>query len=200
MPMKTAKLAALVVAAAGVLVWAPPAHADSIIKNPGDHPDYRVELEPHGLLGWGRAWGGAGLGLGARASIPIVRNGFVQTLNNSVAISFGIDWVRYSDCYYHWRGVGYGCGASFFMFPVAMQWNFWLTEKWSVFGEPGLHVYHATYDANWCDPRFLGCAYPTTTSVDFAFYAGGRFHFNDKVSLTMRIGYPTLSVGASFFL
>lgn len=199
--MKTVKPAVALLVAAAALAVAPPAQADSIIKNPGDHPDYSVELEPHGLLGWQRHWVGTGFGLGARASIPIVKNGFVKTINNNVAISFGLDWVRYSDCYYYWRGSNYGCGASYLLAPVAMQWNFWLTEKWSVFGEPGLYIYHGFYDDYYCDPRFIGCRYPgDRTSVDFAFYAGGRFHFNDKVSLTMRIGYPTVSIGASFFL
>jgi hypothetical protein len=182
---------------------ATPARAESIIKNPGDHPDYKVELEPHGLFGWANLYRDNGFGVGARASIPIVQNGFVKTINNSVAISFGLDWLRYSGCYFYdrrgGRYDGYGCGASFFIFPVAMQWNFWLTPKWSVFGEPGLYVYHGVFD-DYCDNQFVGCAAPTRTSVQPAFYAGGRFHFNDSISLTMRIGYPTLSVGVSFFL
>jgi hypothetical protein len=186
------------------LAWPGTARADSIIKNPGDHPDYHVELEPHLLFGLARLYGGGGLGLGARASIPIVQNGFVPSINNSVAITFGLDWLRYSDCYYYdrraGRDVGYGCGASYFIFPVAMQWNFWLTEHWSVFGEPGLYVYHGVFDTGYCDPAFQACGYPTTTGVDLALWVGGRFHFNDKISLTMRIGYPDFSFGVSFFL
>jgi hypothetical protein len=182
-----------------------PAHAESIINNPGDHPDYKFELEPHGLLGWGHLYAGNGFGVGIRGSIPIVDNGFVKTINNSVAISFGLDWLRYSGCYYRgYRGrngsfADYGCGASYFIFPVAMQWNFWLTTRWSVFGEPGLYIYHGVYN-DFCDPNVFGpgCDPPTHTGVDFAFYAGGRFHFNEKVALTMRVGYPTLSVGVSF--
>jgi hypothetical protein len=34
----------------------------------------------------------------------------------------------------------------------------------------------------------------------FTLYAGGRYHFSDSVALTLRIGYPTLSVGVSFFM
>ena len=174
--------------------------AESIIKSPGDHPSYSVELEPHAVLGWGHLYRGNGFGVGARLSIPIVDNGFIKTINNSVAISFGLDWVRYSGCYYYDdRRLGYGCGASYFLLPVAMQWNFWLTKNWSVFGEPGLYVYHGVFNDDYCDARFRGCGYATRTSVDFAFYAGGRFHFSDKVALTMRVGYPTLSVGVSFF-
>jgi hypothetical protein len=175
------------------------AEAQSIIKSPGDHPSYKFELEPHLNFGWARHYAGNGLGLGARGSVVIVDNGFVPSINNSVAISFGIDWLRYGDCYYY-RGPGrYGCGASFFLFPVAMQWNFWLTPKWSVFGEPGLYIYHGIWD-DLCEPGFPGCVSPTRTSIAPAFWAGGRFHFNDTVALTMRIGYPTLSIGVSFLL
>ena len=176
------------------------ASAQSIIKNPGDHPTYAVELEPHLTLGWGHLYRGNGLGVGGRVSIKIVENGFVKSINNSVAIGLGLDWLRYGDCYYYdrrGRNVAYGCGASYFVLPVVMQWNFWLSPKWSVFGEPGLYVYHGVYD-NYCG-AFADCSYPTRTSVDFAFYAGGRFHFSDTVALTMRLGYPTASVGVSFF-
>ena len=74
------------------------ARAESIIKNPGDHPTYSVELEPHGLLGWGHLYRGNGLGLGARLTIPIVQNGFVPKINNSVGISFGFAWLSYGSC------------------------------------------------------------------------------------------------------
>ena len=38
------------------------------------------------------------------------------------------------------------------------------------------------------------------TYGDFTFAAGGRYHFSDKVALTMRVGYPFVSVGISFFV
>jgi hypothetical protein len=189
---------------AAVVASASSAQAQSIIKNPGDHPDYHVELEPHGLVApWQSLYGTTGWGLGFRASIPIVSNGFIPSVNNNVAISFGLDWSRYSGCYgYYYRGLyrsGYGCGgASYFMFPVAMQWNFWLTPKWSVFGEPGLFIYHAVFD-DYC-VGVVGCSYPTRTGVHPLFHAGARFHFNDTVALTMRIGYPYISIGVSFML
>lgn len=34
----------------------------------------------------------------------------------------------------------------------------------------------------------------------FVLYAGGRYHFTDDIALTMRIGYPTFSLGVSFLL
>jgi hypothetical protein len=202
---RMSKLVLAVVVVLAVSLLARPAAAQSIIKNPGDHPSYNVELEPHFTLGWGHLYRGGGFGLGGRVGLPIVENGFVPSINNSVAISLGLDWIRYSDCYYYHRvanaRTAYGCGASYFVFPVAMQWNFWLTPRWSVFGEPGLYIYHGVWD-DYCLDRagnvIPGCGYPTRTGVDIAFYAGGRFHFNDKVALTMRLGYPTASIGVSF--
>jgi hypothetical protein len=65
-----------------------------------------------------------------------------------------------------------------------MQWNFWLSRNWSVFGEPGGLV-------DFSDKK---------AKVHPAVYAGGRFHFTDRITLTMRIGHPTASVGVSFLL
>jgi hypothetical protein len=184
-----------------VFAFAEPALADrSIIKNPGNHPKYSFEAEPHAILG---LWGvpgpgdGTGLGLGFRGSVVIVDNGFIKTINNSVAISFGIDWIHYDIddwCGRYWRDrdrfyCDWDDDADLFWVPVTMQWNFWLSENWSVFGEPGLAL------------RVNDDHYDDDIDLDFVFYAGGRFHFNDDISLTMRIGWPSaLSVGVSFFL
>lgn len=166
-------VSALTVAALAA-VWTTTAHADeSIIKNPGDHPDYRFEAEPHGLLGFGGPFVGndANLGAGFRGTITILDNGFVKTINNSVGIGFGGD-------------IFFRRGGTFFI-PVVMQWNFWLTNHWSVFGEPGIGFAANAGNNN---------------VVHFAGYGGGRYHFNDRVSLTMRLGYPAISVGVSFLL
>jgi hypothetical protein len=145
---------------------------ESIIKHPGDHPSYRFEAEPHGLLGYGGPFGAASASLGAgfRGTIIFLDNGFVPSINNSVGIGFGGD-------IFFTHGV--------FFIPIVLQWNFWLSSQWSVFGEPGIG-FAANPEGN-------------HSAVNPALYAGARFHFNDKVALTLRIGYPSLSVGASFF-
>lgn len=175
--------------------------ADDTIKHPGDHPHYSVEVEPHLLLGWGSAYGSTGIGIGGRVSIPIVQDGFIKTINNSVAISFGLDFVHYSGCYDYGFAYNGNCGANYLFIPAVMQWNFFVAEHWSVFGEPGLYIYHGFFDTNYCASlvgnRF-NCSEPTTTGVGPAFYLGGRYHFSEHVALTMRIGYPSLSVGVSF--
>lgn len=175
--MRTMTLArALLALAAPLAVLAFPATAnaeESIIKSPGDHPPYRFEAEPHGLIGFGGPFRRhhSELGAGFRGTVIIVDNGFVPSINNSVGISFGADIFA-------------GRGTLFL--PVAMQWNFWLSPHWSVFGEPGIGFTVNDYaGVDWIHPVLM---------------AGGRYHFNDKVSVTLRIGYPAISVGASFFL
>ena len=146
---------------------------ESIIKTPGDHPNYRFEAEPHGLVGYGGPFnhGKSDFGAGFRGTIILLDNGFIKTINNSVGIGFGGDiFFRHGT----------------FFIPVVMQWNFWLSTHWSVFGEPGVG-FAANPEGNAGVLHFTG-------------YAGGRYHFNDRISLTMRLGYPSISVGASFFL
>jgi hypothetical protein len=163
--------AALVLAA--VTAGGPAGADESIIKNPGDHPDYRFEAEPHGLIGFAGPFerGRADFGAGFRGTIIIVDNGFIKSINNSIGIGFG------GDLFFR-RGT--------IFIPVVMQWNFWLTTHWSVFGEPGI--------------GFSPNAFRGRDVIHPALYLGGRYHFNEKISLTMRIGYPAISVGASFFL
>ena len=168
------------------------ARADDTIRNPGDHPTYKVEIEPHFLFGWGDVYASNGYGLGARFAIPVVENGFVPSINNSVAVSFGVDFLHYDACYFR----AAGCSANFLFFPVTMQWNFFVAQKWSVFGEPGLFLYKGFFDSI-CN-GIAGCNEPSLFGIRPALYLGGRYYFNEHVALTMRLGYPTFSVGISF--
>jgi hypothetical protein len=190
------------------------AQEHSIIKHPGDHPNYGVEIEPHVLASfiWTPARGD-GFGLGGRFSIPIVSNGFVSSINNNVAIGFGVDWAHYSGwcSRYYDFGVAYANCPSFNIlhFPVVMQWNFFLSTHWSVFGEPGLALTYGSFsgggDCSYYDRAgrliITNCGGPGGgwDFDPFVFFVGGRFHFNDKVSLTARLGWPYFSFGVSFF-
>ncbi|HET9956217.1 MAG TPA: hypothetical protein VFQ61_17035 [Polyangiaceae bacterium] len=180
------------------------AHAQSTIRHPGQRPHYDFELEPHLLLGAfdppGPAHGGDGLGLGFRGTIEVAPEGFISKLNDSVGVGFGMDWVHYSTSAARGRCSRFIDGPNgtlicaevdtqysrdYFYVPIVMQWNFWLARRWSVFGEPGLSLNF---------PRHRDM------SISPALYAGGRFHFSDQVTLTMRLGYPTFSLGVSFLL
>jgi hypothetical protein len=199
--------AALLVAVVVVLCCRVAA-ADDTIKRPGDHPSYAVEIEPHGLWGWTRYNYAPvdGFGLGVRFSIPVLDEGFVKTINDSVAIGFGVDWLHYSgsDCYDHYFGPHYAgpCynvgDANYLFFPVVMQWNFFVAQRWSIFGEPGVVIYHGFFDYCSSAPPGNPCENPHSTGIDLALYVGGRYHVAEHVALVLRIGYPTFSFGVSF--
>jgi hypothetical protein len=204
-------------AALALLFAAGRAHAQ--IHNPGDHPHYSVELEPHGLWDWGFGpdyVGTDGFGLGARATIPIIQDGPIGSINNSMGIGFGLDWAHYSNtCYggYYLPGFPHNptyypdCSANSLIFPVVMQWNFWLTPVISVFGEPGFAIEHwwvdfsypalPGYPAGYCPPGY--CSLDSTTVIP-VIQGGARFMFGKTVGLTVRVGVPYFSVGASFLL
>jgi hypothetical protein len=185
--MKTLPLlVSVALTTAGVLMLAPEARAN--IKSPHDHPDYKVELEPHGntvfyrrdyglryRYGRFRDFGDPEFGLGFRATIEVADPAFIPKINNTVGVSFGID---FTNCRY--------CRYDYTVFtPVTMQWNFFFNDKWSAFGDIGFILR---------TDGFYREVYP-----DFAMMIGGRYHFNDDVALTLRIGYPFISLGVSFF-
>jgi hypothetical protein len=183
--------------AACALTFTGNAHADTmIIRNPGDHSRYSFEAEPHLLLGLidpGGAASGTGIGAGFRGTVVLLQNGFVPSINNSIGIGFGADLVHYAHGAFHCSrdpltsGVSncnYDDSVNDLWFPVVMQWNFFLSRQWSVFGEPGLAA------------RYEG--YTRSLNIEPTLYLGGRWHFSDQMALTMRLGYPTFSVGVSF--
>ncbi|AUX47923.1 hypothetical protein SOCE26_094490 [Sorangium cellulosum] len=174
------------VALAGVALVALAPEAQANIKNPHDHPDYTAELEPHGNLAfWRRDYGLRGyrryrdfdteFGVGFRATIELGDPAFVPKINNTVGISFGVDITNCRYCYDDFTLIS----------PVTLQWNFFFNDKWSAFADLGVLVRSdGFYREAW---------------LDFATMIGGRYHFNDEVALTMRVGYPFFSVGVSFF-
>jgi hypothetical protein len=179
---------------AAVVLLPRTARADDTIKHPGDHPAYSFEVEPHVLLGWDGIYGNDGFGAGVRFAIPILDNGFVPNINNSVAIGFGIDLLHSPGCWYNGD-----CSANYIHVPVVLQWNFYVAKRWSVFGEPGLFFFHGFLSGCPNNPNNVHCpGEPRVTSVDPAIYVGGRYYINDKMTLTLRAGFPTVSVGLSF--
>src|SRR5256885_16263242 len=66
---------------------------ESIIRHPGDHTNYGVEIEPHlDAAFFAARAGSSGVGFGGRFTIPLVKNGFVPSINHHVRIGFGIHW------------------------------------------------------------------------------------------------------------
>jgi hypothetical protein len=180
---------------------APPASAQSTIRAHGARPSYGAEVEPHLLL---TPWSppgigsGEGFGLGVRGTFEILSQGFISSINDSVGIGVGLDWIHYDDnddpngvCKRTEQApngipvcVEVAGDTDYLWIPVVMQWNFWLHERWSVFGEPGIALRLDDMDEFHVSPVVL--------------FAGGRYHVSKTLTLTMRLGYPSFSFGASF--
>ncbi|MEC7523690.1 MAG: hypothetical protein VYE22_27655 [Myxococcota bacterium] len=143
-----------------------------------------VQLDFHGGLSWW-GWGAA---TGVRFGFPILENGFIPSINNAVYLNFGADfyWVRWrrngSDWDYH-AGLG---------LPVTLHWEFYFDERWSAFIEVGGQVFF--------HPRFFrGDPYDVYEGgYWFVAAAGGSFHINENVLLTLRVGSPYVAFGVTF--
>lgn len=210
---KKSGLRLLTVSLAALSTLLLPALASAQIKQPGAHPKYSVELEPHLVVDWdNNRWDDELLGLGLRATIPFLDNGPISTINNNMGIGFGLDWVHSGDAHCDtgwWWGRGgpnwwyrSNCTVDVFHLPVVVQWNFWLTPIISVFGEAGIEInrWHADWDpcpANTnidCDRSHTG-VYPV-------FWGGGRFLFgaHSTVGGVVRLGWPYISLGVGILI
>jgi len=207
------KSSLVVLAALVALLAAPPAHAQ--IKEPGSHPKYSVELEPHFVIDWSdEFWGGDGIGIGGRASIPVIDNGPVSSINNNLAIGFGIDWAHFSGNCWNWGPWwpgpnpppnapprnAYNCSGDNLWFPIDAQWNFFFTPVVTAFGEAGLAIRYSHWSAEYPGCGNLCEASSHDIGVDPVFAVGGRFLLARSFGLTIRLGWPYLSLGASFLL
>jgi hypothetical protein len=192
-----------------------PRIASAQIKQPGAHARYTLELEPHLVLMWNRGprrFNDEGIGVGLRASIPFFHNGPIDSINNSMGITFGADYAYFDvDDRRYCRELGPAwCDrqddydASVFWFPVAMQWNFFFHPKIAVFGEVGMAFEHTRWSfALPCRPMSPELCEVDDSDTDFfqfVFAAGGRFMLWDSVGLTVRLGLPEITAGVSFLL
>jgi hypothetical protein len=166
---------------------------------------HRFEIEPHVALGTAPPGFGIGSGIGAglRASVAILPNGILPSVNDSLAIGVGLDYVRYHGKWslngFHDRCLQFQTGPdgtqictditsnggdyTYLYVPIVVQWNFWLSGRFSVFVEPGVDVYH------------LGDhGFGVVPALDL----GGRWHLSKHTALTLRLGYPTVAIGLSF--
>jgi hypothetical protein len=189
-----------------------PALASAQIKEPGNHPLYAVELEPHLIVEWSNyaPCTNDAFGPGFRAAIPFLDNGPVPKINNNMAIGFGLDWAHAGingGCgVYRVNGNYYGNGftADVFSIPVVVQWNFFLLRKISVFGEGGLVLQHTRFDNGYggpnCGPNNFCTGSGSDNTVDGTISVGGRFLVSDSVGFLVRLGFPYFSAGVSILL
>ena len=209
LPARRATACAMAAAIAIALLASSHARATEqvVIRDARPPIGYAVELEPQLVLGTDPPGAGAGSGggIGVRASFVLSPQGFIRGVNDSVAVGVGLDWGHYSGA---WGLNGYrdecltfqpgpngtsvctqvtsnGGSYNYLFVPVVMQWNFWLTQRFSAFGEPGLNLY------------FLGSH---GFDLSPALFVGARFQITERLTVTARVGYPTVGIGVSFML
>ncbi|MFO7180022.1 MAG: hypothetical protein DIU78_015095 [Pseudomonadota bacterium] len=185
-------------AALAAIAWA--SDGECQIRRPGAHPQYSAEIEPHLLIQHERNWWAddEGIGPGLRVTIPFMHNGPIPQINNNMGIGFGIDWAHHSDCSY--RFPDGECDVNFIWIPVVVQWNFYLTPVISVFGEPGVALMYRTWDFDVGPCPINDCDRSDLDPFEPVFFAGGRFLFSDSVGMVVRLGFPYVSLGATFLL
>ena len=99
--------------------------------------DIHLDLEPYGFFG-----------VGARVEFALVPDGFLDSVNDELALSLGADLFFASVSY---DPAPYYPGGAWLVPVAAVQWNFYLGSEWSVFPELGLAV-HTRFDQNgWTD-------------------------------------------------
>jgi hypothetical protein len=196
-PMKRSAAVSSVIAVVGAvfglggIAWADVVvHVEAPPPARDEAAAYPFELEPHFTFGPENVYGNAGFGAGLRAGLPLL-TGHLGEVPDNLALSVGGDMVHYDNCFYSGD-----CGANYLLVPVAAQWNVFVARQFSVFGEAGLYMYKGWFAG--CGPDDVGCSTPSEFGVLPTIAIGGRFHFADMAALTLRLGYPTTTIGVSF--
>ena len=147
-----------------------------------------VRFDVHLDLGW---YGG--LGAGFRVDVPIVPDGMIEgNVDDELVLSPGAEFLFWD---YYGRDHTSNVGIA----PlVALQWNFYVSDKWSVFPELGVAMmfgdyWHHKHSHN--DPgNDHGHVY-----VDPFLGGGARYHFSARNALLLRINWPAgLQIGITF--
>ncbi|MEY4576947.1 MAG: hypothetical protein RL701_1650 [Pseudomonadota bacterium] len=161
------------------------------VAPPSQHESYDVELEPHLVWQWNsnEIAQDDGIGLGFRASIPVIRRGPLAGIDNNLSVSFGLVWAHFPGC----RARGIRCAEDDIWIPAVAQWNFYLTPSISLFPELGLGFRDAVISTCSSDSCRRG-----SLEVHPIMWFGARFRLMDAMSIVARLGTPWLQLGVSW--
>lgn len=154
--------------------------APSALAADGDSP-HRIDiLRPDVHVSFG---GYGSLGAGLRVDIPILRRGFIEGVDDELALSPGADVFFYSAFY------DYYAGGPYVIPSIVLQWNFYIGQ-WSLFPEAGVALYVG-------DRRYLRHGDGFYVRPDFGL--GARYHFSPRNALLARVSTPTgFQLGVTF--
>lgn len=181
----------------GVACWSVRAQAATTATtdetNIGPAPErtrYPLEVEPHLSFGEFNVYGAAGYGAGLRVAAPFA-GGHIGSAPENLAVGVGVDLLHYSNCFYSVH-----CSANYIFVPAALQWNVAVFRTVTVFAEGGAYLYKGFFDA--CALGETNCSAPPDFGVLPTIALGGRLHVGENVAVTLRLGYPTTTLGVSF--
>ncbi|MEZ4270209.1 MAG: hypothetical protein R3C68_01855 [Myxococcota bacterium] len=175
------------------------AHARSInsrwiIKDPSTHSrDMFLDIGAVAGAGGVGAPAGKHFGPSAWISMPLIRDGFLPSINDSVDFEAGahVEYWRWSDasCAKKWLRVT----------PMAgLRWNFYLTHRWTVFAKTKFGAAIGFADD-------LNCSGASSVSIpsnsEFATdIGGGMFWHWGRAALRLDLGNYGAGLGISFKL
>ncbi|MBZ4414956.1 porin family protein [Myxococcus sp. RHSTA-1-4] len=133
-----------------------------------------------GILPW---WYGFGAGAGARYTLPIVKDGFISNLNDSVELEFGGDfWFA------NYGALGADYGYTGLAIPAEGRWTFHITPKFSAYGKVALGYAFHFWSDDVGDDFDTGHVYWDATS-------GVLYQLSDSMWLRGEVGYAGLKAG-----
>ncbi|MGD8861134.1 MAG: hypothetical protein PVI30_14095 [Myxococcales bacterium] len=144
-----------------------------------------VRPEVHGTIGWHGA-----IGVGARADIPVVPDGFIRGVDDEFVLSPGGELLIDLDDDFD-NDQFDGDDDLYIAGVFAPQWNFYVSPEWSLFPELGLTLIFGDFDRGRDDDLEM--------RLRLLFSLGARYHFSSRNALLMRLTWPYgLQVGVTF--
>jgi hypothetical protein len=164
----------------------------NVVNRPGFHgsrPTFEV-FAGVAPAAWGVAVGRTRGFAWVSTGISLTRNGMLSGINNDIRLMVGAQWIiSFNPAEYWWITA-----------PLSLQWNFYLSQQWSVSLEAGLSVDVFVYDflncydhpRYFCDRVFFsppsaasGCV---VTSTPAARPAPPRSSFASRIRTGVQVG------------
>lgn len=164
--------------------------APGTTKGPGgildaSHHNRNQQISAFAFMPWAY---GFGFGVGGRYALPIAKDGFIPTLNDSLELELGLDaW------YASWGALGFSYGYVGLAAPVAeAAWTFHITSQFDAYAKLGAGLRFNF----WVD------SYASGSTVNFYLISsvGINYKFTEKTMLRAELGYTGLRAGLGFDL
>ncbi len=141
----------------------------------GEQRDHdALRFDAHVMVGYY-----AEVGLGVRLDIPVVSRGLIDGVDDDLSVTVGAEVM-----YIYWSGFE-GIGV----YPMlGLQWNFYISESWSIFVEFGATLLFSSNRDQWTDSFIWPHA-----------MLGARWHFSERNAIFVRAGWPAgVQLGVTF--